>query len=249
MLLSIIIPCYNREQTIDRAIGSLANSGLVTDKGAYELVIIDDASTDNSVEHIKKWQTKFPYNIQLLEFKEHKERVVAMNAGFRSATGDWMMQLDSDDELLSHFKKAFEDMLEKYPKSQLFNWGSLVQWRDKEGHYTRTQIREPFIPGIDELGNTKIFKSGQIFSGGFVFHKNLLWHTGFLPEKTNCYSFGNSILNRFKELQPLYTMPDGKLKTDLGNPWGQDFAMFYSLTRGANPTTVDQILHQQHVRL
>lgn len=248
MLVSVIIPVYNREKTIDRAIGSIANSGLITDRGGYEIVVVDDASTDKTVEHIKKWQERFPYGIQLLQFKDHMERVVAMNAGLRSATGDWLMRLDSDDELLSNFKKAFEDMLDKYPRAQLFNWGSLVQCRDRDGRYDRTQIREPFKPGIDEDGGTKVFKSGQIFSGGFIAHKDIVWRAGFLPERSNCYSFGEAVLNRFEELKPLYTV-NGKLKTDLGNPFGDDFAWFYSLTRITNPTTTDLILHQTHVRV
>ena len=249
MLVSCIIPVYNRADVIDRCIGSIANSGLITDKGAYEIIVVDDASTDKTVEHVEKWCERFPYNIILLRFKDHQERVVAMNAGFRTAQGEWLMRLDSDDELLSHWKKAFEDMMDMHPRAKLFNWGSLVQHRDREGRYTKTTVREAFRPGIDPSGQTKVFKSGQIFMGGFIFTRDLLWQSGFLPEKSNPYSFGQAILGRFKELQPLYTLPDGRLKTDLGNPWGDDLGQFFSLTRYTNPTTVDLILHQQHVRL
>lgn len=248
MLCSIVIPVYNREATIDRCIGSIVNNGVITDKMAYEVIVVDDASTDKTVERVKKWCEKFPSNVILLTFKDHMERVVAMNAGFRTAQGEWLMQLDSDDELLSHWKKAFEDAMDMHPRAQLFNWGSLIQHRDHEGRYIRTTIREPFKPGIDPSGTTKVFKSGGIFSGGFICTRDLLWHSGFLPEKTNPYSFGKAILGRFKELQELYTLPDGRLKQDLGNPWGQDYAQFYSLSRFSNPVTLDQILHQQHVR-
>jgi len=248
MLASIIIPTYNRENTIDRAIGSIANSGLVTNNGAFEIIVVDDASTDKTKEHVKKWCERFPHNIILLEFKDHMERVVATNAGLRTARGEWLMRLDSDDEMLSQWKKSFEDMIEKHPKSQLFNWGSLIQWRDTEGRFTRTQVRQPFQPGIDNSGQTNVFKSGNIFTGGFIAHKNLVWRAGFLPEKSNPYSFGEAILGRFKELVPLYTLPDGRIKTDLGNPWGDDYSWYYSLTRLANPTVIDQILHQTFVR-
>lgn len=249
MLCSVIIPVYNRENTIDRCIGSIANSGLITDKGAYEIIVIDDASTDKTVEHVQKWCDKFPYNIILLKFKDHQERVVAMNAGFRTAQGEWLIRLDSDDELMSHWKKAFEDMLDLHPRAQLFNWGSLIHHRDQEGRYKNTTIRQVFRPGIQESGQTKIFKSGGIANGAFVFSRNLLWHSGFLPERSNPYSFGSAFLGRFKELKELYTLPDGRQKTDLGNPWGDDFALFYSLTRYANPVAMDQILHQIHVRV
>jgi glycosyltransferase involved in cell wall biosynthesis len=215
---------------------------MITETGGYEIVVVDDASTDDTVKSIQKWQKKFPVNIQLLKFTDHMERVVAMNAGFRAATGDWLMLLDSDDEMMSNFKQVFEKALDEHPRARLFNWGSVVQCPGK------TKIREPFKPGIAPTGQTKVFKSGQIFSGGFIFEKKLLYEAGFLPDVSNPYSFGESVLSRYPELKPLYTLPTGEIRTDIGNPWGNDFGLFYALTRVSNPVTLDRLLHVTHTR-
>lgn len=245
---SVIIPVYNRQDTIDRAIGSILDLGTLSPKGAWEVIVIDDASTDDTVKRVEKWKKRFPKNVVLLQFQDHLERVVAMNAGLRTARGEWLIRLDSDDEMASHFRKAVDDATDTYPNAELLNWGSLVHWR-RDGKYHKTEVRKPFIPSIGDDGTIEPFKSGTICNGGFIFKRELLFKAGFLREATNCYKFGEMFLNRFEELKPLYTMEDGKLKTDLGNPWGDDFALFYALTREAMPYNIEQILHTQHVRI
>ncbi len=247
-LCSFIIPAFNRENSIDRCIGSIANSGMITDKGSYEIIVIDDASVDKTVEHVEKWQKKLPYNLVLLKFEDHQERVIAMNAGFRAAQGEWVIRLDSDDELASHFKKAFEDALALHPGAKMFNWGSLLHIRDRDGRYYRSEIRRPFDTPYDENGMLEPFRSGQVFNGGFIFKKELLWRGTWLPETSNCYSFGEAMQRRYPEVIPLYTLPDGRVKTDLGNPWGDDWALYYSLAHHTRPVMLDEILHIQHVR-
>lgn len=243
-IASFVIPAYNRGETIDRCIGSIANSSLVTKRGAYEIVIVDDASSDNTVERVEYWKKKFPYNITLLRFKDHLERVYARNAGMLQAQGEWIVWLDSDDEVSSHFKHAFEGLLDKHPTASVFNWAGVLHWRDKDGQYQRSSIRPTYQSEVGPLGNVVHFKSGGINTGAFAFKKSCLNTTGFLPQASDPYSFGRKAKGMFEDIAELYGS-----KEDLGNPFGDDYVMFYMLTRHWVPVPVDQILYIQHVRL
>lgn len=243
MRATVVVPAYNREDTIDRCIRSIAQQGL----SGWEIMLVDDASTDDTKKRIIEWEKKHPKNIVGLKFKEHMERVIAFNSGISYARGDWVIMLDSDDELASHFIKAFEDARRMHPLARIFSWGSLVHWRDQDGRYTRTDVRQTFKPEALEDGTVGVFRSGEICSGGFAFDRKMVFERGYLPAASNPYTLGERFLKWYPELKPLYN--EGQ--TDLGNPWGQDFAWFYHLTRGLDMQKLqplEQILHIQHVR-
>lgn len=249
MRISFVIPVHNREATIDRCLKSVFQDGQ-TDKNrfTYEAVVVNDASTDGTKDKIDKWKKKYPYQVTAPNFQDRLERIYGFNAGMMKAQGDWIIHLDSDDEMLPEFKHTFESYLERYPTANIFNWDGEVVWKD--GRVTKRGL---FEPELQPSGQCEIFKSGGIYSGGFAFRRNMLNVTGYLPfprkeEATSPYAFGRVFLNHFDELKPLYTMEDGHLKTDLGNPWGQDFAMFYMLTRHAMPVGIDKVLHRTYVR-
>lgn len=96
---SIIIPNYNKEKYIDECIKSILNQTI--DKSKYEIIVIDDGSSDKSLEVLNKYT-----NIKLL----HTNRLLAggaRNAGIKTAQGEYLIFIDSDDFLCSN------DVLEK----------------------------------------------------------------------------------------------------------------------------------------
>lgn len=96
---SIIVPNYNKEVYIEECINSILNQ---TYKN-YEIIMIDDGSTDNSVEVINKFNIK-PLKTNRLQAGG------ARNLGLEHATGDYIIFLDSDDYLSNN------DVLEKLTK-------------------------------------------------------------------------------------------------------------------------------------
>jgi len=216
---------------------------MVGPKGAYELIVIDDASTDLTPEIIKSWQKKMPKTLNLLHFEDHLERIYGFNAGIMAAQGDWVIMLDSDDALDSSFREKFEEAVDKYPNAKMFNWGSYIHWKD--GKITE---RETYRPEIGEDGLYKPFKSGGIASGAFAFKKECLNKSGYMPLAKDPYEFGRKMKDLFPEVIPLYTLADGRVHDDLGNPWGQDWAMFYMLSRHYLSQPLDYKLHHIYAR-
>jgi len=95
-LVSIIIPTYNRADLLSRAIQSVINQ---TYKD-WELLIIDDGSTDNTKEIVEEFVKKDP-RIKYF-YQENKGQGAARNLGIRESKGEYIAFLDSDDEFLEN---------------------------------------------------------------------------------------------------------------------------------------------------
>lgn len=91
-LVSIVTPCYNSEKYIRQTIESVLNQ---TYKN-FEMIIVDDVSTDKSVEIIKEYQEK-DSRIKLIEAKEKIGASGARNLALREMKGKFVAFLDSDD--------------------------------------------------------------------------------------------------------------------------------------------------------
>lgn len=95
MKISFVIPVYNAELYLNKCIKSIYNSELPDTE--LEIIMIDDGSTDNSVEVAKQICQQYK-NTMLLEL-ENQGSSVARNAGIEKATGDYIWFIDSDDYL------------------------------------------------------------------------------------------------------------------------------------------------------
>lgn len=93
MKVSIIVPVYNGEKTIERAIDSCTNQSYKN----IEILVINNKSTDKTVEIVNKLKSK-DSRISLFQ-SDIKGRSIARNIGLSNATGEFIQFLDADDEL------------------------------------------------------------------------------------------------------------------------------------------------------
>lgn len=110
MKLSIIIPVYNVEGYIFRCIESLLNQDL--DTSEFEIIIIDDGSTDSSITIAKSYQSK--YRNVIIFNQENKGVGAARNKGIDLAKGDYIYFIDPDDYLANNVLKTILNVVEKY---------------------------------------------------------------------------------------------------------------------------------------
>lgn len=92
-LLTVAIPCYNSEEYMEKSIRSALNGG---DK--VEVLIIDDGSTDSTLNIAKKYEKRHPDIVRVIH-KENGGHGDAVNVGIKNATGLYFKVLDSDDVL------------------------------------------------------------------------------------------------------------------------------------------------------
>ena len=93
MILSIIIPAYNASRTILRCLNSLIDNSCF---GNYEILIINDGSTDDSGGIIRKWAEQQVIPIRYIETRNEGVSA-ARNRGINEAVGDWIFFCDADD--------------------------------------------------------------------------------------------------------------------------------------------------------
>jgi len=104
MLFSVIIPTHNRISLVTRAIDSVLNQSFKD----FELIVIDDASTDGSTKILKQYK-----NIKVITNKTNKGVSYSRNIGIKNAKGKIIAFLDSDDEWKKNKLQIQADFFEK----------------------------------------------------------------------------------------------------------------------------------------
>jgi len=95
MLLSIIIPCYNMEA--DNKISFCLDSVLSQTISDYEVICVDDCSTDNTLGILCDYKNRYPEKIKVIAHKKNKKQGGARNSGLAIAQGDYIGFVDADD--------------------------------------------------------------------------------------------------------------------------------------------------------
>lgn len=167
MDLSIIIPAYNVETYIGTCLESLILQGF--EKEEYEILCINDRSTDKSADKIKEFQNKYP-EIRLIE-QNNSGVSSARNKGSEEAKGKWVFFCDADDFLeVNSLKKIIETMVEKKVKSASFRYDMV------EENATVNFENKNFSGGEYRTGIKKPFYSGNIWR--FIFDRELIINNG-----------------------------------------------------------------------
>lgn len=94
-IVSVIIPAYNVEKYIDRCLESVANQTYGIEN--LEVIVVNDASTDKTLEHLVQFESRYPKNVIVVDCEENGKLGTARNIGMNYATGTYMTFVDSDD--------------------------------------------------------------------------------------------------------------------------------------------------------
>jgi glycosyltransferase involved in cell wall biosynthesis len=113
VLASVVIPVYNRERFVEKAIDSVLNGTLKK----IEVIVVDNGSTDGTKDVVRSIVKRDP-RVRLIE-NDKNIIALSLNLGWRAARGKYIAQLDSDDEYLPETLEAMTGHLEAHPKAGL----------------------------------------------------------------------------------------------------------------------------------
>ena len=128
--LSIIIPLYNKQNYILKTV----NSVLSQDFDDYEIIVVDDGSTDNSVKVV---ESITDIHIRLFR-KENGGPSSARNYGARMAKGEWILFLDADDKLVPNTLSFAEKLIKQKKNVDVFTFNLYTERNNT------LQISRPF---------------------------------------------------------------------------------------------------------
>ena len=107
MKLSVIVPVYNMagEGKLNHCLDSLLNQTI----SDYEVIAVNDASTDHSLEILRDYEKEYPDKLVVLSHEVNKRQGGAKNTGLKVAKGEWIGFIDSDDWVtLDYYEKLLK---------------------------------------------------------------------------------------------------------------------------------------------
>lgn len=168
---SIIIPCYNAGVLISEALNSCQNINYSNE--LMELIIINDASTDDSEKYIKEFLLKTKLNVIFLKNKKNKGPGFSRNRGIKMASKNYIVFLDADDQLYPNSLKAINSVITNKEDLIFLNSNQL------ELNTTFIQFKNSIKKKINEiLLSPKDFRIGPVFycyNTNFLLKSNLLF--------------------------------------------------------------------------
>ena len=167
--VSIIIPVFNAEKYVEESIESALNQTYTN----IEVIVVDDGSTDKSLEIIKKFSKK----IKIIS-NEHRRQPYTLNTGIQEMTGEWFKWLSADDVLTPN---AIEEQIK-----QTKNINDKKNWIIASNHYTIDKngklLHEVTKPIFQEMNNFEF--------NVMLLHHNVLSFITLLIHKSTLDSYG-----------------------------------------------------------
>lgn len=137
--ISVVIPLYNKEKSIAQSLKSVLDQTYTN----FEIVVVDDGSTDKSVETVKNIGDE---RIQLLG-QPNAGPSKARNTGVKNSKGDWIVFLDADDELLPEALSIFTEIIVEHQDVDIIDCNRYVRRGEDERlgfHPLEGYVKNPF---------------------------------------------------------------------------------------------------------
>ncbi|MFB6341483.1 glycosyltransferase family 2 protein [Saccharicrinis sp. FJH62] len=148
-MISVVIPLYNKAHTITRTLGSVLKQSY----SDFEVIIIDDGSTDNGVEVIKEYTDDARVKIHS---QNNKGVSAARNLGVDMAIHDYIAFLDGDDEWLPDYLLKMSETIHKFPEAGMICCAGIV--KDNQGEHLRLADKyQSQQTAIDYFENPHVF--------------------------------------------------------------------------------------------
>lgn len=195
-MISVIIPVYNAEKSLEKSLISIKNQ---TWEGVFEIILVNDGSSDRSKTIIENYQQIHQDQNIILINQENRGVSKARNAAMKIAQGDYIALLDSDDEWLP--EKTEKQM--KFLENQNIDFITSL-WNNE--NITFPYKLHPPNKLVKITLKKLLFKiTGQTSTA--IFKRKIFENTGFFDENQN-YSEDANYWMRISEKNQMYILPE-----------------------------------------
>lgn len=187
MVISVIIPIYNVSAYIERCLQSVINQTY----NDFDCILVDDASPDDSIEKCEQLISEYkgPIHFQILHHERRRGLSAARNTGTNTAIGEYILYVDSDDEITPDCVEKLVKNVESCPGVELVQGMSRrIPPKRRSSH-----VRKPFVDIAktnDEVRdcfyNHQLIISAwnKLISRDFIMRHQLFFKEGVLYEDT-----------------------------------------------------------------
>ena len=172
ILVSVIIPTFNRSHLLKRAINSILSQKY----NSYEIIVIDNYSLDQTVDMVNSYND---HRIKLIKFKNNGNIAASRNIGIKEAKGEWIAFLDSDDwwhqDKLEYIKKYMN-----YKNDFIYHKLKII--REKNNYFFNKNFLETNKLYTPKLINLLLY-GNVINNSSVIVRKKILDKVGGISEK------------------------------------------------------------------
>lgn len=177
-LVTIIIPAFNRASLIEETLDSVRDQ----DHRSIELIVVDDGSTDATAARAEEWiarnKTRFT-DVSLRSFTVNKGKSEAVNEGFKTAQGDLVMVLDSDDVLLPNAVSIEVQFFRDHPEvDALFAGAFLLDNRTRTEILVHTTQHSPSFTDVRVSYGDLLLKGNCIVASTVMMKRSVIQAVG-----------------------------------------------------------------------
>ena len=194
-MISIVIPLYNKGERVKLAIDSALHQEY---DGEWEIVVVDDGSTDDSAEYVKAYKDDKVVYV----YQPNAGVSAARNRGIAESKGEWIVFLDADDLLLPCALSTFDSMHQKYQNCH-FLVGSSI-WRRKDCIVSQAAdsgiVRHSIVPHFS-LFRKRFYAAPR----NMCIHRSLLDQQGGFDNRMSFYEDTEFVYRMLEKSDVAYT--------------------------------------------
>ena len=186
MKVSIVIPIYNVSDYIADCLRSVLNQTY----SELEIILVNDATPDNSMEEAKPWieELQKRYEVKVVSHVYNRGVSAARNTGIEVATADWIYFLDSDDEIIPNCIELLVAKIEKYPDVDFVIGNFKILGTNSKGNNPDFLTCASCVKGNENIlqdyiaGKWYVMPWNHLYRKAYLLQNNLFFKEGLLQE-------------------------------------------------------------------
>ncbi|MCX5750930.1 MAG: glycosyltransferase [Candidatus Saganbacteria bacterium] len=210
--LSVIMTNYNYGHYIGEALEAIFSQSFPP----TELILVDDSSTDNSLEIINAFSQKHP-NLKLIKNQKNMGALYSVNLALDQASSDYVYAAASDDKILPGFFEKSMDLLQQYPQAGLCcsdlilqrdsgNIENKLHLKDSPAYFPPKEVLQIFLKDALSpiISNTVIMKRAALLEAG-KFRPELWWATDLFVNSVVAFRYGFCYIPQMLTVQRMHS--------------------------------------------